>query len=177
MKNKLPFAVFGLFALQIISAHAECNPSAPLTRPNTRYEAVPGTQESEVLDKVTGLVWQRCPIGMKWTGQDCTGDAKGHTWLQALQAAAAAPPSTDAVLGTWRLPSNSELLSLVERSCANPAINTNWFPSTPPTWMWSSSPGANRSDDAWYADFADGDGFSGFKGDVAYVRLVRGASR
>lgn len=154
-------------------AHAACPPQSVPSRPDSRYEVVQNSQGSEVRDKTTGLIWQRCALGMVWTGTDCVGTPSGYTWLQALQAASQTPASVVPAASRWRLPSDSELLSLVERSCTNPAINSRMFPSTPSNWFWSSSPGGRQSDDAWYADFADGDGYSGYKNDIAFVRLVR----
>ncbi len=69
---------------------AQCNPDIPLTRPNHRYEAVPGTNGEEVLDKSTGLIWQRCPMGMNWDGKACAGKPNVYTWLGALQVARSA---------------------------------------------------------------------------------------
>lgn len=161
------------FSLQ---AHAACPPQSVPSRPDSRYELVAKSAGGEVRDKITGLIWQRCAVGMAWTGEDCVGTPVGHTWLQALQSASQSLGSVVPGATRWRLPSDSELLSLVERACTHPAINSRWFPSTPPNWFWSSSPGGRQSEDAWYADFGDGDGYSGYKNDIAFVRLVRSGS-
>lgn len=157
---------------------AQCNPDIPLTRPNHRYEAVPGTNGEEVLDKSTGLIWQRCPMGMNWDGKTCAGKPNVYTWLGALQVARSAKFNINTpYFGRWRLPYNQELLTLVDRTCFEPAINRLWFPATPPTWFWSSTPGAGLAMDAYYVDFYDGEGFNGFKDEKAYVRLSRNAER
>jgi Protein of unknown function (DUF1566) len=157
-------------------AQAVCPPQSILTRPDSRYELVQNTAGAEVRDRITGLIWQRCALGMTWNGTDCIGQAVAHTWLGALQATSQLPPNPVAGMSSWRLPNDSELLSLVERACTQPAINSQWFPSTPPNWFWSSTPGSGQSDDAWYADFGDGDGYSGYKNDLAFVRFVRTGS-
>jgi Protein of unknown function (DUF1566) len=171
------FVVTTVCALILMQgANAGCPPQSILTRPDSRYELVEDSLGAEVRDKITGLIWQRCSVGMVWTGTDCVGEPTGHTWIQALQSASKVTSSAVAGKSRWRLPSDGELLTLVERSCTQPAINLHWFPSTPPSWFWSSSPGARKSDDAWYADFGDGDGYSGYKDDIAFVRLVRSGS-
>ena len=43
---------------------AACFSDSPLTRPDSRYEAA-NASGSEVKDKETGLVWQRCVVGMQ----------------------------------------------------------------------------------------------------------------
>lgn len=40
-------------------------------------------------DPKTNLVWMRCSLGQTWNGKTCTGEAKGYTWQQALDAAKA----------------------------------------------------------------------------------------
>lgn len=109
---------------------AACNTSMSLTRNDNRYEAVT-IDGSEVRDKVTGLVWQRCVIGKTWNGSSCMGAANSLTWIQALDAARTATISQAPAAFAWRLPSYAELNSLVERSCYDPSININWFPATP----------------------------------------------
>lgn len=156
-------------------AQATCNANIPLTRPDSRYEAVAGATPagSEVRDKVTGLVWQRCVVGMVWSGTTCTGTASSLTWQDALGAARTATASTAPAATPWRVPSHAELYSLAERACYNPAINTTWFPADPANWTWSSSPIANSTDEAWLFNFNDGNDGNGNKLDVYYVRLVR----
>jgi hypothetical protein len=166
----------GLFAISSM-AQATCNANIPLTHPDSRYEAVAGATPtgSEVRDKVTGLIWQRCVQGMSWGGSTCTGTATAtsHSWTAALELARAATPSTVPVATAWRVPSHAELYSLAERACYNPAINTTWFPATPPDWTWSSSPIAKYTDSAWLVNFSFGGGNFDSKGSAYRVRLVR----
>jgi hypothetical protein len=74
----------------------------------------------------------------------------------------------------WRLASVDELLSIVSNDRINPAIDTAFFPNTPSSWFWSSSPGAGLSGNAWYVFFYYGYVYYGYKGYQGYVRLVRG---
>jgi len=155
-----------------------CNVNIPLTRPDSRYEVVASASPagSEVRDKVTGLIWQRCMLGMGWDGSTCTGTASTtYTWQQALEAARTATASTAAtgVAAAWRLPSLVELYSLAERACYIPAINITWFPATPGDSMWSSSPYADNTGYAWFVNFYAGNFVGGSKSVAYRVRLVR----
>lgn len=156
-------------------AWAACNPNIRLTRPDSRYEAVAGAVPagSEVRDKVTGLVWQRCVLGMAWNGSTCTGGAAGYTWVQALEAARTAAASSAPGADAWRLPDIKELVSLAETACVGPAINSTWFPAEPGGYAWSSSPFAVNADFAWGVYFGNGGPDFGYKGDAMQVRLVR----
>ncbi|MEY4676142.1 MAG: hypothetical protein RLZZ470_649 [Pseudomonadota bacterium] len=110
-------------------AQAACIPNEPLTRPDSRYQAV-DAKGAEVKDLETGLVWQRCVHGQQWDGQSCTGDPVAQDWNTAAKA----------VAGTgWRLPTQKELQSLSETSCAELALNQTWFGSGPSGWVWTST--------------------------------------
>lgn len=143
-------------------AAAQQNCTAPLTRPDTRYEVVAGATPpgSEVRDKVSGLIWQRCLLGQRWDNNNCVGVATPKTLQQALDIAALGPQTTASPATRWRMPTVNELTSLVEPSCRNPAINTRWFPNgTVPSgtnaWTYSLVEGTNN-DEAWYVSFFDG---------------------
>lgn len=145
------------------------------TRPDSRYEAVAGTVPagSEVRDKVTGLVWQRCKLGMTWNGSTCSGNAAGFSWDQALEAARTAAPSNAPEASAWRLPNMKELTSLIETACYGPAINTTWFPFEPGGEAWSSSTKADDAGRAWVVQFYNGGHSYGSKYYPLQVRLVR----
>ncbi|WP_103921764.1 Lcl domain-containing protein, partial [Candidatus Venteria ishoeyi] len=121
----------------------------------------------------TALIWDRCPWGQ--SGAECgTGTAGEYDWQQALEIVATANAQKHLGHNDWRLPNKNELASLVERHCYNPAINGSFFPNTPASGFWSSSPYAANSHYAWYVYF--GNGFVGANGedDTLRVRLVRG---
>jgi hypothetical protein len=58
--------------------------------------------------------------------------------------------------GGWRLPTRAELLTLVDPTKYNPAIDATAFPSTPSDYFWSSSAYAGSSGNAWYVYFYNG---------------------
>ncbi len=99
------------------------------------------------------------------------GSLSPFTWQAALQHAEA---QVFAGSSLWRLPNKNELASLVEQRCYNPAINSRFFPNTPSSPFWSSSPDANYSYNAWYVYFNFGYVDSNIKLNQLYVRLVRG---
>jgi hypothetical protein len=111
---------------------AACFPDAPLTRPDSRYEAA-NASGSEVKDKDTGLVWQRCVHGLKWDGVACSGTAIAQDWNTATKTVKEAKDAK------WRLPTQVELEGLSEKSCSELAMNHTWFGSGPSGWTWTAT--------------------------------------
>ena len=75
----------------------------------------------------------------------------------------------------WRLPTPQELLTIVDNSKYNPAIDITYFPNTPSSYFWSSSSCVNYQDNAWYVNFDSGSVLSYSKTSSSrYVRCVRG---
>jgi hypothetical protein len=143
-----------------------CRDDIPASAPDSRFSA---NGDGTVTDRATGLIWKQCAEGL--SGADClTGGATTFTWQAALQRAADADFAGSSL---WRLPNKKELASLVEQRCYAPAINSNFFPNTPSSWFWSSSPFAGYADRAWSVSFDYGY-VSDSKDNAAYVRLVRG---
>ncbi len=139
-------------------AWAACDPERkPI--PATWYEM----NGAEVLDKETGLVWQRCSLGQTWRdGQGCTGTVSAATWKQAVREAGRG----------WRLPTRDELLSLVSKACA-PSINPDAFPGLDPLQLWYWSSEQTDKDLAWLVQFGGGATFNGYQSSANAVRLVR----
>lgn len=113
---------------------------------------------STVLDKKTGLRWQRAA-------------ASGyHAWLDALANC------DDLVLdgnSDWRLPNYKELQTIVNEKVKSPAIDRTAFPGTPPEGFWSSSPSVAVPFRAWLVDFSSGY-YGEYSTDAGYrVRCVR----
>jgi hypothetical protein len=87
---------------------------------------------------------------------------------------------------TWRMPSKSELLSIVDYGRFSPSIDPTYFSNTPAffdapaSYFWSGSSVANPalalfSGNAWFVSFSNGSAYNGGNGKAApyKVRLVR----
>jgi hypothetical protein len=113
-----------------------CVRSQPVAPPAARYQINTDT----VLDRKTGLTWQRLvdPVGRPW--QDATATCANLTLAG----------------GNWRLPSMRELQSLVDETRFDPAIDPVAFPDTPGVEFWTSSPVSGAPGSAWRTSFANG---------------------
>ncbi|MFZ1386584.1 MAG: DUF1566 domain-containing protein [Thiolinea sp.] len=150
-----------------------CNPSALVTTPSTRFI---DNNDGVIIDTKTNLMWQKCTDGQ--SGDNCsTGSATSYSWQQALQR-------VDNLNNTsgfsnyvdWRLPNAKELLSLMERSCIEPAINLQVFPNIngSNSDLWSSTPylqAPNSNERALVA------GFSGLGGIIDTMKIYNRAIR
>ncbi len=160
-----PFLAFG--AGGALGAQVCYYDNIPATAPASRFN---DNGDGTVTDQASGLQWKRCSEGQVWSGGTCTGTASGYNWQQALQRAQTV---SFADKDDWRLPNITELTSIVEEACYNPAIDLGVFPASIGSAYWSSSPYAAAADAAWVLDFHGYDG--GYdKGNVYQVRLVRG---
>jgi hypothetical protein len=114
-----------------------------------------------VIDHSTGLMWSKATI------------AKGKTWAEAKAAAEAVRLGgyTD-----WRLPTRAELITLVDDTRSNPAIDTTQF-DCESDWYWTSTPLASSpSVCAWFVYFYDGSAYYLRQHDLGRVRAVRSMS-
>jgi hypothetical protein len=172
-KNTLILLTAAVLMVATSPLSANCLGSIHPSTPNTQFKI---NADGTVLDKKTGLMWKRCkeaPIG----GMACN-KILYTTWGAALRMAA---DSVFAGYTDWRLPNVKELQSLVEESCAIPAINLAVFPKVyngrNNDAVWSSSP-AKSGYGAWHVHFLDGS--SGYGDDhdcnncMYAVWLVRG---
>lgn len=138
-------------------------------------------RDGTVTDKLTGLMWQRCPAGFRVDdsgtpddpGDDrcLTSSGSLATWQQALQAA-----GSDGTAGhsDWRLPNVKELASIAEPACVAPAIQSGPFPDTPSSPFWSSTPG-RKAGTTMAVNFLAGDVLAASTVSQARSRLVRDA--
>jgi hypothetical protein len=125
--------------------------------PAGRYTVSNGT----VYDTKTKLTWQQSISATQYTWDGaktyCTGVG-----------------STLGGIG-WHLPTVKDLLTIVDRSQSNPAIDSVAFPSTPASQFWAMTPIAGGSGYAWYVNFADG--YAGNRNPIPttlfYARCVR----
>jgi len=70
-------------------------------------------------------VWYRCPAGTSFSQGVCQGTMLSVSWEEA---GAFAEEFSEKSGYRWQLPSTSELSSIMQTSCRNPAINPNIFP-------------------------------------------------
>lgn len=119
----LRMRVFALLAvLGLSGANAWADPAA-----TTRF--VP--EDDRVLDRHTGLVWQRCSVGQRREADfGCVGLPQKLAYVDAL-----ALESTH-----WRLPTLDELQSLYRQDLSAP-VDAVEFHDFVPTWYWARGPG------------------------------------
>ncbi|MBY0418265.1 MAG: DUF1566 domain-containing protein [Pararheinheimera sp.] len=128
--------------------------------------------DGTVLDTTTKLMWSRCLVGQSWdrSSGSCTGTAQQLDWSEALLDA---QRSALAGYSTWRLPNAKEVLTLVERSCVDPAINLTAFPASNSENMWTSTTMITQPERAWAIAMYSGKNNTKEKRTRLYVRLVR----
>ncbi|MCI5126042.1 MAG: DUF1566 domain-containing protein, partial [Candidatus Electrothrix sp. AR5] len=117
---------------------------------------------STVQDNNTGLIWRRCLEGQTFSNGSCADSGTTATWPEAL--------ALDD--GTWRVPNIKELQSIVGESTYFPTPATD-------TYIWSSSPYAGDTQNAWIVNFKDGlslNALSQVTPGLVHVRLVRDVS-
>ena len=110
--------------------------------PNSRFIT---NENGTVEDLKTGLIWMRCPLGKVWNSanNECTGKTASFSWQPALNEAHLINSSKLHRLHkfggyeNWRLPSIKELISLVEKACHTPTLNTKAFPNFIDLGEWS----------------------------------------
>jgi len=131
-------------------------PLAGAKWPPQRFVAAADT----VLDTATNLTWQR------------DGTVSGS---HSFQSAADYCAGLALAGGGWRVPSITELSSLIDRSVAGPMIDNTAFPKTINNWYWSSTTDANAATNAWTLQFSVGNNYPSPKSDpYGVVRCVKG---
>lgn len=113
-----------------------------------------------ITDNVTGLIWQK------------EYDSSARFFLDADAYCAGL---TLADLSGWRVPSDFELMTIVDYGTTVPAISGTYFPNTPsdfPWWTLTDERSSSFFKGRWAVDFATGnlDTFSG----RGYTRCVLG---
>ncbi len=146
--------------------------STPFPMPNPPTSGLPNAQsflasDGLVLDEVTGLAWQASvDIG--------PGEAGGFVWQDAVDHcdALAQGGHTD-----FRLPTRLELVSIVDFSTTDPAIDESAFPNTPSEAYWTRSAFATDPEQSFYVNFFFGYTSTNFRVYSQSVRCVRNASQ
>ena len=122
--------------------------------PRPAYEIAAETAR----DPGTGLVWQR---GISPAGLDFAGAAR-HCAELVLAGA-----------GGWRVPTLTELETLVDDSRVSPAIHVPTFPDSTSEPFWTSTPFAASASRAWYVRFDGGGALYERDSVTRRVRCVR----
>ena len=133
-----------------------------LVKVNEKGQLLPdhASQWAFVLDTRTNLMWTACNVGTERVKQP-----------EAEKAATAlrAGDFTD-----WRLPTRAELLTIVDDTRSDPAINTDYFRDCVSNWYWTSTPYAGSpAEFAWVVDFSDGAAYCFHRDSYGFVRAVR----
>jgi len=127
-------------------------------------------------DNVTGLIWQSSPNGMYYNWYKASGTP--HATYNPGGAVDVCGNLSLAGYTDWRLPTDKELLSIVDYENAQPAIDQAFFPGTVFDFpYWTSMTYANDSIYAWAVFFRDGQvNINDKNGSFlpGYVRCVRG---
>jgi hypothetical protein len=113
-----------------------------LPNPQSYDTGTPGV----VIDRVTGLMWQRNvdPGSRLW--------ADAYAYCDGLS------------LGghdDWRLPVLIELVSIVDFTQEDPSIDATAFPATPVDSFWTAAPVVGSPGDFWYILFTTGFNYPG----------------
>lgn len=166
---------------------------APLLDQSVPYATTPWDC---VRDNVTGLVWEvKTDDGtardQDWTyswydssgrqrpsqfGQPGAGDCVLQDACDTEKYAAAANESQLCGFEDWRLPTRSELLSIVHFGATSaPLIDAAYFANTPSRRFWTASNATIGG--AWWVDASSGNSGTHYWGEKYGVRLVRGSGR
>jgi hypothetical protein len=144
--------------------------------PDGRYS----TSGSIVFDNQTSLSWERCAVGMLWSGSTCEGNPELMSWNDAAKKF---PLSGS----DWRLPNIDELMSLRSGNdgkgseyiepiagCWKPGINEVVFPNVVDDYFWSSSKSSRFDAYVWVVGFSYSNLNVASDNNLYAVRLVRG---
>ena len=133
----------------------------------------PSSDGAEVTDTRTGLIWRRCPEGMDWQVDRCSGAPIYFMWYEALQHAQA---QSLAAKQLWRVPNIKELASLLDRKQSFLAIDADTFPGATNDQYWSSTPYAADAFYGWIVHFFYGSVYFTYLEDLGALMLVRDPS-
>ncbi|MDH5301716.1 MAG: DUF1566 domain-containing protein [Gammaproteobacteria bacterium] len=130
--------------------------------------------DGTILDKKTKLQWMQCSLGMQWQQGECTGRALRYDWSRVQDEVGVINSSRGFANATgWRLPTQVELESLIDKRCYDPTVNSQYFSRTVSAGYWTSTgyPGYNGGMMLVY--FLHGQSYLANKERDWFVRLVR----
>ena len=118
-------------------------------------------QNNTVKDLKNGTIWLRCSVGQAWDPDlsTCTGEVMQINQDQVTFVVSEAERQLG---GKWRLPTRSELESLVCLGCEPPKINKKYFPNVSPEAYWTSDKNRMNTKMHWSVNFMTGHSYSRF---------------
>ena len=135
-------------------------PAADRFKPALETDGANLEKCAAVLDRETGLVWEKAP------------DSELKTWEQACTYCY---QKELADRKGWRLPTIEELSSLVDTSRLSPSLpEGSPFTGVHAYFYWSATTDADEEENAWYVVFAAGYIGKGSKETKSYAWCVRG---
>lgn len=156
---------------RLFAPQQRCNTIEANTAPSNRYKQ---DNSGNVLDTLTGLIWQKCVAGL--SGENCEqGQAEKLDWQQAF---AVANEQNDATpnANPWRLPSIKELQQNIELACEEPPLNPFAFKNIPFGEVWSSTPTPRNDNASYQYQYQNSIIFYSARQSKHYVHLVRNCS-
>lgn len=172
MKTVLKTLAIFLFCSPILFAQ-ECK--LEQITPSHKSGRYLDNQDGTITDIENALMWHKCSVGQTFDEEsnDCLGEPTiFDTWASALVYAD--ENRTYGEFDNWRMPNITQLSSLVERACFDPAISLAYFRSTPSAVYWSTTPDRTLISDGRFKgrviDFTDG---AEFPRDVTSHKLIR----
>jgi len=139
-----------------------------------------GGTKNVVIDNMTGLMWDRCPLGSSWdsvAGSCDNTNIISKVWSEALDQVSiqnALPSAGYLGASNWHLPDMKQLSSIVERKCVGSSVNKEVFPDTPAgAGFWSSTYFPTDTAKAFEHSTSSGLIEPAAKTDLRYMRLVR----
>ncbi len=119
----------------------------------------------------TGLMWQQCPFGQSWSGTNCTGTISNMNYENAKKLSDSLGGFND-----WRLPTISELSTIIEYKNSSPSLNTSIFGLVNGMPYFRTATIQNGGFNTWVLNFDSGDEGFGSVQETAYpFHLVRGS--
>ena len=91
-------------------------------------------KEHIIIDLERKIDWLRCSVGQRWDGSTCSGEVVN---LSLDMVPKAIDLANEQLGGKWRLPSKSELKSIICKVCPSPKINKDIFPNTDNAPYWT----------------------------------------
>ncbi len=171
MYSQKLFSATFLIAFSTPLLAQDCDHEAHATTPTDQFQV---HDDGIVTDTRTKLTWMRCSIGMHWKEETCADVPVHYEWKDAGRFIKRLNENGGyAGHRDWRLPTLTELESIVEHRCINPVTNPEIFPATPPTGFWSSTRDEYHEKGVWLVYFLHGKSYMGNVQQKWKLRLVR----